>query len=208
MLTLDVDDVLERFQVRAGRRLAPAAVNKRRTALTEALELFRTFIGEPGEQAAATPSPSPIVEPYRSDLQPGPPPGTPEPGPVTAPPGPDDEPDLAGRAHRVPPRVSATTRVARRRSSFTKAVPSMPIQRQSATTRRLESSERLTYPFPLRPGLVVRISLPPDLTGRESRRLARFLETLTVDSEHLPTRAANGHASSSPRPSSQPQATS
>lgn len=41
---------------------------------------------------------------------------------------------------------------------------------------------KLSYPFPLREGVVVRLNgLPPDLTGAEVERIARFLRVLCVD---------------------------
>lgn len=36
------------------------------------------------------------------------------------------------------------------------------------------------YPFPLRPGLLVYLDLPSDLTGADVRKLARYMETLIV----------------------------
>ena len=39
----------------------------------------------------------------------------------------------------------------------------------------------ITYPFPLRGGLQVKITLPEDLTEREARRIAAFVVTLVSD---------------------------
>ena len=207
ILTLDVDDVLARFQVEARRRLPPAALSKRKTELIEALGLFRTFIGKPGPETTLISSPTPVVAPHPPEPQPTPLPETPEATAVSVPPISEGRPDVPARANRVA-QPGPARRIARRRSSSSKAVPAMPTQPQSATTRPPRTSKTLTYPFPLRAGVIVRISLPADLTTREARRLARFLETLTVDGDHVPTRAANGHASSSPRPSNRTQAAS
>ena len=41
----------------------------------------------------------------------------------------------------------------------------------------------ITYPYPLRPGVVLRIALPPDLTAKEVARLSSFLGSLAVDEQ-------------------------
>ena len=40
---------------------------------------------------------------------------------------------------------------------------------------------RITYPFPLRPDLVVELRVPEDLKQSEARRLAAFIETLALE---------------------------
>lgn len=41
----------------------------------------------------------------------------------------------------------------------------------------------ITYPFPLRTGQVARLTLPPDLTMAEVRRLTAYMSLLAIDSE-------------------------
>ena len=41
----------------------------------------------------------------------------------------------------------------------------------------------ITYPFPLRQGVLASLELPPDLTRREARRLAAFIESLAIEDE-------------------------
>jgi len=41
----------------------------------------------------------------------------------------------------------------------------------------------ITYPFPLRQGVLASVELPPDLTRREARRLAAFIESLAIEEE-------------------------
>jgi hypothetical protein len=41
----------------------------------------------------------------------------------------------------------------------------------------------ITYPFPLRPGHIARLTLPPDLTMAEVRRLTAYMSLLAVDAE-------------------------
>jgi hypothetical protein len=41
----------------------------------------------------------------------------------------------------------------------------------------------ITYPFPLRAGQVARLTLPPDLTMAEVRRLTAYMSLLAIDSE-------------------------
>lgn len=40
----------------------------------------------------------------------------------------------------------------------------------------------VSYPFPIRPGLLAQISLPADLTKAEAKHLAAFVESLAMDS--------------------------
>ncbi|MEW6153906.1 MAG: hypothetical protein AB1673_07960 [Actinomycetota bacterium] len=48
----------------------------------------------------------------------------------------------------------------------------------------------LTYPFPLRPGVVAQLSLPVDLTTADAARLARFVDSLAFDDTSSRLRAA------------------
>jgi hypothetical protein len=41
----------------------------------------------------------------------------------------------------------------------------------------------IAYPYPLRPGMVVQINLPPDLRATEARRLAAFIESLVAEDQ-------------------------
>jgi len=41
----------------------------------------------------------------------------------------------------------------------------------------------ISYPYPLRPGMVVTFALPPDLTQKEADRLSLFLRSLAVDEQ-------------------------
>jgi hypothetical protein len=41
--------------------------------------------------------------------------------------------------------------------------------------------ETITYPYPLRPGVVITIALPTDLTRQEATRLSTFLASLAVE---------------------------
>lgn len=51
------------------------------------------------------------------------------------------------------------------------------------------------YPFPLRPGLLVKLNLPADLTRMEAKRLAAYIDALAMDATlALPAHAAtNGN---------------
>ena len=42
-------------------------------------------------------------------------------------------------------------------------------------------TQTITYPFPLRPGLVVSVTLPADMTKHEAGRLGAFLESLALE---------------------------
>ena len=43
--------------------------------------------------------------------------------------------------------------------------------------------ELVTYPFPLRPGLVVRLELPSDLTFEDVTRITGYLQALQMPAE-------------------------
>ena len=47
-----------------------------------------------------------------------------------------------------------------------------------------EINRRVTYPFPLRPGVICELRLPVDLTQTEARRLAEWVETLVRTPSH------------------------
>lgn len=44
-------------------------------------------------------------------------------------------------------------------------------------------NEMISYPYPLRPGMIVQINLPPDLRGQEAKRLAAFIESLVAEEQ-------------------------
>jgi hypothetical protein len=39
----------------------------------------------------------------------------------------------------------------------------------------------VTYPYPVRPGLLAQVSLPADLTAKEADRVAKFVASLAFD---------------------------
>ena len=47
----------------------------------------------------------------------------------------------------------------------------------------------ITYPFPIRPGMQGKITLPEDLSMREAKRIAAFVSTLAFEDEPEPMRA-------------------
>jgi hypothetical protein len=58
---------------------------------------------------------------------------------------------------------------------------------------RITRSGTIEYPFPLRPGMVVTLKLPVDLTKQESKRLSGFIDSLAVDSTlALPAHSGTG----------------
>ncbi len=72
-----------------------------------------------------------------------------------------------------------------------RSVPSEKKRRAKEGTARSEPEETagdrggvmITYPFPLRTGQVARLTLPPDLTMAEVKRLTAYMSLLAVDSE-------------------------
>lgn len=49
------------------------------------------------------------------------------------------------------------------------------------TSTDSSQNDLIAYPFPLRPGKIVRLYLPLDLTTSEAKRLGKYLESLSVD---------------------------
>ena len=61
-----------------------------------------------------------------------------------------------------------------------------PVVRETAMNHPkppMGAADIITYPYPLRPGLVVQINLPPDLRSTEARRLAAFIESLVAEEQ-------------------------
>ncbi len=56
--------------------------------------------------------------------------------------------------------------------------PGGEVQPSDARGRRAST---IDYPFPLRPGMVVTLKLPVDLTRPEAKRLAGFIDSLALD---------------------------
>lgn len=51
----------------------------------------------------------------------------------------------------------------------------------------------ISYPYPLRPGLIISVTLPADLTKQEAARIGTFLSSLAVDPQlALPAPRPNG----------------
>ena len=53
----------------------------------------------------------------------------------------------------------------------------------------------ITYPYPLRPGMVLSIALPPDLSQKEAERLGGFLRSVAVDEQRALPPARHEQAS-------------
>jgi hypothetical protein len=55
------------------------------------------------------------------------------------------------------------------------------VMRHSVQTQ--QASNVITYPFPVREGVLASIQLPADLTKREAKRLAGFIESVAVEEQ-------------------------
>jgi hypothetical protein len=53
-------------------------------------------------------------------------------------------------------------------------------------------SDLIAYPFPLRPGKIVSLYLPLDLTFTEAKRLGKYLESLSMDADTTTERKDSG----------------
>lgn len=91
------------------------------------------------------------------------------------------------------PRAEDGSRVLKRvaRPAKTKGTPlAVP-----TVVAALPHDSLITYPYPLRPGLVLTVALPSDLTQKEAGRLSTFLHSLAVDEQRALTAARNQEAS-------------
>lgn len=61
--------------------------------------------------------------------------------------------------------------------------PDSAMPAASAAPHPVHRSAIITYPFPLRQGVLASVELPPDLTRREAHRLAAFIESLAIEDE-------------------------
>ena len=89
--------------------------------------------------------------------------------------------DPSGWRYKPERRASARTKVTAPR--FAEADPKTTASERPAAEASSGGPRASTidYPFPLRPGLVVTLRLPVDLTKAESKRLAGFIDSLAVD---------------------------
>jgi hypothetical protein len=59
-------------------------------------------------------------------------------------------------------------------------------QEQSRQERPTTGPGMITYPFPIRPGMQGKITLPEDLSIHEAKRIAAFISTLTMEEIEAP----------------------
>jgi hypothetical protein len=79
------------------------------------------------------------------------------------------------------PKASGSTRSARNGSKKTAVpLPAPPASEQKGETGGFvpHHATLIEYPFPLRPGLRALLALPEDLSEKEAKRVARFVESL------------------------------
>lgn len=67
-----------------------------------------------------------------------------------------------------------------------KAAAAQPVPTRTEMPTEPQAPGMITYPFPIRPGLQGKITLPEDLSRREAERIAAFINTLAFD-EHQQT---------------------
>jgi hypothetical protein len=58
----------------------------------------------------------------------------------------------------------------------------LPADPHGRSTTEQPAKDLVSYPFPIRPGLLAQISLPADLSKAEAKRLAAFVKSLAMDS--------------------------
>ena len=90
-------------------------------------------------------------------------------------------------------RSDQPARSAKRASKTTSRADSTGSIHQLPTVPAGNISGLISYPYPLRPNVVLSIALPADLTQKEAARLSTFLHSLAVD-EQLALPVASGEA--------------
>jgi hypothetical protein len=78
-------------------------------------------------------------------------------------------------------RTEGSARAPRRATKVARAESAGSVQPISAGNG--SQAGLIQYPYPLRPNMIVSISLPPDLTQKEATRLSAYLHSLAVDEQ-------------------------
>jgi hypothetical protein len=84
------------------------------------------------------------------------------------------------------PTVKSRTRSARSKPGTGSPDEGSPRTTPVPSPPQATSSNVVTYPFPLREGVLVSLQLPADLTKREAARLATFVDSLALESPANP----------------------
>lgn len=88
------------------------------------------------------------------------------------------KPDVKQRSRSS--RTTPTETLSPQTPGPSKETTSAPVERILTTSH---TSNVITYPFPLREGVLVSIQLPADVTHREAKRLASFIDSLAIDEQ-------------------------
>jgi hypothetical protein len=84
------------------------------------------------------------------------------------------------------PKIEATGKIQRVKTKPSISSSESTVKNDFIDTGKLEKpnsvlNDLITYPFPLREGKIVYLSLPIDLTPAEAGRLSKFLDSVSVD---------------------------
>ncbi len=178
ILAIDLPGLLDKFQQIKGRRMPAAGLERYSQRLIEAIELFRLHaqLAEPVEPLPPVVEPSPLVVPSHE--------------------GPTEPARLLNGAggssyldHQLPPPQDPADLNGSQPAALPVPTPVLSMQQP----------DRLTYPFPLREGVVVTVCLPVDMTKAESERLGRFIDCLAVEGLPRPAALVKRRRAAAPR---------
>jgi len=84
-------------------------------------------------------------------------------------------------AWRAPTRERSSRMPRETRSKSLAETPTATVIPMASSPGPASSRSMITYPFPLRDGVLASVMLPPDLTKKEAKRLAGFIESLAIE---------------------------
>ena len=104
----------------------------------------------------------------------------------------DGDKEWTGRSKR---RTSSTPSNGATKGSV-KQQPASEMANPPETGRESHGPGMITYPFPIRPGIQGKVTLPEYLTRREAQRIAAFVATLPFDDGPLGVRRSSSRVRS------------
>jgi hypothetical protein len=152
----DVEDLVHRFQVKAGMRYTPRSLTTYKSRFRSAVSMYLAYMEDPGGWRPPRPQPSRVAPPRIAEAR------------------------IAEA--RIAPSVLSPRRP--RRQDTRAAVPTdATVNVDSFASAHGGSDDMVSYPFPLRRegGVVlVTLTLPTDLTAKEAERISAHLKTIAI----------------------------
>ena len=88
-----------------------------------------------------------------------------------------------GQPWKLQRTTSQRTQASTRQEPKVRQVTDAPTTGGSVTSStEVNTAEKILYPFPIRPGLIIKLELPTDMTSDEAKRVAAYIATLAMPS--------------------------